>query len=71
MRAQVLNLSAPLAVGLILVSCCPGGQVMLPAREVPVVHNGGQVSLDWGDERMACYGTLWRCAILDAYHAGH
>ena len=24
---QVLNLSAPLAVGLILVSCCPGGQV--------------------------------------------
>ena len=24
---QVLNLSPPLAVGLILVSCCPGGQV--------------------------------------------
>ena len=24
---QVLNLSPPLATGLILVSCCPGGQV--------------------------------------------
>ena len=27
MELQALNLSPPLAVGLILVSCCPGGQV--------------------------------------------
>ena len=55
MRAQVLSLPAPLAVGLILVSCCPGGQVMLPARVVLVVPARRPSPFRLGNELMACY----------------
>ena len=35
LAVQALNLSPALATGLILVSCCPGGQVCLPLSDYP------------------------------------
>ena len=54
---QVLNLSPPLAVGLILVSCCPGGQVSACSLSLPHTLN-----ISGSDMPVQTYA---RCHMLD------
>lgn len=57
LAVQVLNLSAPLAVGLILVSCCPGGQVH--TFIIAYFHQASIVTSLWG--LLICPGSFGQC----------